>query len=283
MMRSLTILMLAAALGALGACATDQAVAPAAAPDSPVTAEKAPGISPDPDASAYGLFLAGETARDQGHLATAAAYLARAAEAEGGPAYLRADAFTAALQAGDVAGAAQLAAATPSGADMQLGFLVRGVEAMAEGKDKDAYGFFTTPDMTYPQKTAALLLSPFAAAGAHDDAQALARPALDADALAQFVADLDRAELQERLGRQAAAEAGFKALMQGGDESGIVTRAYGGFLERRGRWADAAALYKDRLAHNPNDDAAAAGLARAAKRGHAPPLGSIRQGAANRC
>jgi tetratricopeptide (TPR) repeat protein len=280
MMRSLTILMLAAALGALSACATDQAAAPATSPAGPDTAERAPVISPDPDASAYGLFLAGETARDEGHLAAAAAYLARAAAAEGGPTYLRADAFTAALQAGDVAGAAQLAAATPSGADTQLGLLVRGVEALTEGKDKDAYGFFASPDMTYPQKTAALLLAPFAAAGAHDDAQALARPALDADAVAQFVADLDRAGLQERLGRQAAAEAGFKALMQGGDESGIITRAYGGFLERRGRWADAAALYKDRLAHSPDDDAAAGGLARAAKRGRAPTLGSIRQAAA---
>jgi tetratricopeptide (TPR) repeat protein len=68
--------------------------------------------------------------------------------------------------------------------------------------------------------------------------------------------------------------------MQGGDESGIITRAYGGFLERRGRWADAAALYKNRLAHSPDDDAAAAGLARAGKHGRAPPLGSIRQAAA---
>jgi tetratricopeptide (TPR) repeat protein len=276
MLRTLTILMLT---GALGACATEQAARPAA-PQADATAAKAPAFTPDPDASAYGLFLAGETARDEGHLAAAAAFLARAAAAEGGPSYLRADAFTAALQAGDVAAAAQLAAATTEGADAPLGLLVRGVEAMTEGKDKEAYGLFTSPDMGYPPRTAAMLLAPYAAAGASDDADALARPAEDADAISQFVADLDRAELQERLGRRSEAEAGFKALMQSGDESGIVTRAYVAFLERRGRWADAAVLYKARLAHSPNDDAAAAGLARAEKRGRAPPLGSIRQEAA---
>ncbi len=277
MLRTLTILMLA---GALGACATEQAAQPAAPSEGPVVATRGPVFTPDPDASAYGLFLAGETARDEGHLAAAAAYLARAAAAEGGPPYLQADAFTAALQAGDVAAAAQLAAAAPDGAESQVGLLVRGVEAMTEGKAKDAYGFFTSPDIGYPSKTAALLLAPYAAAAANDATDALARPVLDVDPIAQFVADLDRAELQDRLGRHADAEAGFKALMQSGDESGIITHIYGASLERRGRWADAAALYKGRLAHSPDDDNAAAALARAEKRGHAPPLGSIRHEAA---
>jgi tetratricopeptide (TPR) repeat protein len=68
--------------------------------------------------------------------------------------------------------------------------------------------------------------------------------------------------------------------MQSGDESGIITHVYGASLERRGRWADAAALYKGRLAHSPDDDNAAAALVRAEKRGRAPPLGSIRHDAA---
>jgi tetratricopeptide (TPR) repeat protein len=279
MFRTLTILILA---GALGACATGQGAAPTAAgpPGGRAAQTRAPAVTPDPDASAYGLFLAGETARDQGHLSAAAAYLARAAAAEGQPAYLRADAFTAALQAGDVAAAAELAEVAPQGAGAQLGLLVRGVEAMTEGKDKAAYGFLTSPGLSYPPRTAAQLLAPYAAAGANDDAHALARPELDADAIAQFVADLDRAELQERLGRRAEAEAGFKTLMQSGDESGIVTHDYGAFLERRGRSADAAALYKARLAHNPDDDVAAAALARAERHGRAPPLGTLREAAA---
>ncbi len=283
MFRTLTILLLAgAALAALGACTTGPGAGPTAAGPStaPDVQARAPAITPDPDASAYGLFLAGETARDQGHLSAAAAYLARAAAADGQPAYLRADAFSAALQAGDVAAAAQLAAAAPGGAGAPLGLLVQGVEAMSEGKPKAAYVLFTSPDMSYPPRTAAQLLAPYAAAGAGDDAHALVRPPLDADPISQFVADLDRAGLQERLGHPAEAEAGFKALMQSGDESGIVTHAYAGFLERHGRYPDAAALYKTRLAHNPDDDVAAAGLARAEKHGRAPPLGTIRESAA---
>jgi len=273
MLRSLTIVILA---GALGACATARGTAPAAPP----MAMSAPAVAPDPDASAYGLFLAGETARDQGHLSAAAAYLARAAAAaEGGPAYLKADAFTAALLAGDVRGAAELATTAPQSAASQLGLLVRGVEAMAEGKDKAAYALLTDPALEYPPKAAAQLLAPYAAAGAHDAANALAEPAVD-DRVAQFVGEIDRAGLLERFGHAAEADAAYKAMMQSGDETGIVTRAYGAFLERRGRWADAGALYKARLAHSPDDETARAGLLRVGKR-RAAPMGTLRQVAAD--
>jgi tetratricopeptide (TPR) repeat protein len=274
MLRSLTMLLLA---GALSACAADRTEAPAPTPPPP--SPRAAEISPDPDASAYGLFLAGETARDQGHLAAAAAYLARAAEADGGPGYLRADAFTAALQAGDVASAARLAGDASGGGDANLALVVRGVEAMAEGRNKEAVSLLTSPDIAYPPKTAAMLLAPFAAAAAGDQAHALARPVLDTDAIAQFVADVDHAELQERLGRQADAEASFKALMRSGDPSGIVTRAYGAFLERRGRAADAVALYKARLGRKPDDEDAAEALLRAQKHGRPPSQGTVRQAA----
>ena len=276
MLRSLTMLLLA---GPLCACAVERASFPAPAPGPGPAAAAPAAITPDPDASAYGLFLAGETARDQGRLAVAAAYLTRAAAAEGQPAYLRADAFTTTLEAGDVAAAAGLAAEPSAGGDVNLGLLVRGVEAMAEGKAKEAYGFLVSPDLGYPPKTAALLLAPFAAAAADDAAHALERPTLDADGVSQFVADIDRAELQERLGHRAEAESAFKALMQSGDETGLVARAYGAFLERRGRWADAAALYQGRLARKPDDADTAAALTRAQKRGRAPPLGTVRQAA----
>lgn len=296
MLRSLTIVLMS---GALCACATAQG--PAAAPPAAQGAEtRAEALAPDPDASAYGLFLAGETARDQGRLSAAAAYLARAAAADDGPAYLKADAFSAALEAGDVRGAAQLAATAPQGTTQstpqstpqstaqgvpmgeasQLVALVRGVEAMSEGRDKEAYGFFANPAIGYPSRTAALLLAPFAAAGAHDAADALALPALEADGVGQFVADIDRAGLQERFGHAAAAEGAYKQMLQSGDDSGIVARAYGAFLERRHRWSDAAALYQARLARRPDDPTAIAGLARVTDR-RAAPIGTLRQAAAD--
>ncbi|HEY1752096.1 MAG TPA: tetratricopeptide repeat protein [Caulobacteraceae bacterium] len=276
MLRRLFALCLAASLGA---CATERmtvthAAAAGAAPDA------AQPPAPPADTSSYGLFLAGEAARDEGHLGAAAFYLTRAAAVEGGPPYLRADAFNAALQAGDIAGAAALAPdAADSGADASLGRLVRGVEAMAEGRDRDAYVLLASAGPGGPPATAAQLLAPFAAAGAGDAAHALARPVIDADLISQFIADLDRAELQERLGKRDAAEASYKVIA-GLDESGLVVNAYAGFLERRGRWADAIALYRARIDHAPSDAGAAAGLALALRHAKPPPLGDLRQGAA---
>ncbi len=268
---------LLAGAACLAACASQPTPPPAA----PAPPPAAPPLAAD--ASPYGLFLAGRAARDEGHLGAAALYLGRAAQDEGEPAYLKTPAFQAALDAGDVPAAAALA---PDGADanpaeVRLGVLVRGVETMAEGKNKEAYAILAGPDEGYPFKVAALLVAPFAAAGAGDAATALARPALSGDPLAQFSADLDQCELYERLGKPREAEAGFKVLMQNADAGGVVAAAYGAFLERRGRSSDAAALYRDAAARFPDDPGLAAALARAQKHGRAPPLGGVRQGAAS--
>jgi tetratricopeptide (TPR) repeat protein len=269
---------------ALLACASLAACAggPQPAAPAPQAAEPEAAAPPD-DASPYGLFLAGRAAGDEGRLGVASTLIGRAAEAEGEPTFLKIQAFGAALRAGDIAAAASLA---PDGPDVglgdkRLGLLVRGVEAMAQGKDKDAYAQLTGPDMGYPFQNVAQLLAPYAAAGAGDAAAATARPDEDGDGVAQFVADLDQAQLDERVGHRPAAEVAYKALLAGGDESGLITEAYAGFLERRGRWNDAAGLYRDRLARSPDDSIATAALARAQRHGRAPSLGDVRQGAAH--
>jgi tetratricopeptide (TPR) repeat protein len=273
MFRSLMILGFAAGLGA---CATEPSAPSAAAAPPPA----APSLSVEPDASPYGLFLAGQVARDAGHLGAADFYLGRAAAAEGEPTYLKADAFSAALQAGDVPAAAALVPDAADPDNQHLGVLVRGVEAMAQDHDKEAYALFTGPDIDYPPKTAAELLAPFAAAGAGDTAHALASPDFDGDNVSQFVAALDHAELLERYGKLKDAEALYKAMIAAGDESGLVASAYSGLLERHGRWAEATALFQTRLARNPEDGPAAAALARAQKRARPAPLPGLRQGAA---
>jgi tetratricopeptide (TPR) repeat protein len=274
MSRSLMILILAAGLGA---CATQPE---ATAPEASASIVYPTTPPADVNASPYGLFLAGEVARDAGHLGAADYYLGRAAAAEGDPTYLKADAFAAALQAGNVSAAAALTPDAADPDDEHLAVLVRGVEAMAQDHDKEAYAFFTGPDIDYPPKTAAMLLAPFAAAGAGDAAQALASPDFDGDNVSQFVAALDHAELLERFGKLQPAESLFKAMIAAGDESGLVTSAYSDFLERHGRWADAASLFQTRLARNPEDGPAAAALARAQKHARPEPLPSVRQGAA---
>ena len=270
-MRWLTILLAGAALTA---CASPPAPPP---PVAPVAVQPTPG----PATSPYGLFLAGQAARDAGQLSAAAAYLVRAASTTGEPSYIRIEAFDAALRAGDVSGAAALAPALddPNVAARRLGVLVRGVEAMAVGKNKDAYALFSGPDAGFPHRAMAQLLAPFAAAGAGDAVHATARPQMGADGVGQFVADLDQALLEERLGRLDDADAAFKTLLQDGDESGLVTVSYGAFLERRGRWKDAQALYRDRLAHDGDSQPIVDALARAMKHGRPAPLATLREGA----
>jgi len=257
----------------LAACATRT-------PGAATTPPAGPTIAPPPalaaDTSPFGLFLAGRTARDEGHLGAAADFLSRAAEAEGGSAYLRADAFHAALEAGDVAGATALIpqGADASPADVRLGALVRGVEVFAEGDGKRAYAIFVSPDQAFPFRAAALLLAPYAAAGAGDAAHALERPALGGEPLAQFSGDLDQAELSERLGRLKEAEAEYQSLLRQSDPGGVTTLAYGAYLERRGKAGEAKALYQAALARNLDDADLVAALGRVHDHGRAPALGS---------
>ncbi|MGH6972444.1 MAG: hypothetical protein ACREEQ_12630, partial [Caulobacteraceae bacterium] len=139
-------------LGAgLAACATRPSVPPSAAVPPSATAED--------HSSLYGLFLAGETARDQGRLSLAASLLAHAAQAGGDTPLLKGQAFDAALKAGDVALAARLAP-TNAASDpdrVRLGALTRGVEAMAEGRDADAYALFSAAPADDPFRGAALI------------------------------------------------------------------------------------------------------------------------------
>jgi len=277
-MPRLPLLFAAASALTLAACAT-QPVPPAAATAAAV---------PQDDTTTYGLYLAGHAARDAGALDVAADYLGRASLSEGGPPYLRRKAFTAALLAGDVTRAAALAPDAPADGDeddsaaalRRLGVLVQGVEAMAQGRYKDAVALLDGPGVGYPHRAAALLLAPWAEAGAGAYANAVNAVPVGNDPLAQFVARLNQAQLFERAGRNGEAEAVYKQLLTNGDTAGIVSVAYGVFLERRGRLNDAQALYRAALARNIGDPALGGALARASRHGQAPSLPTIRQSAA---
>jgi tetratricopeptide (TPR) repeat protein len=278
------LLLACLAATALAGCvtpATTTTTTPGPQPTAPALAASVGALAND-NSSPFGLYLAGRTAADQGHLTAASAYLGRAAEVEGEPMYLKVEAFSAALKAGDVTAAAALAPDGPDApvGERRLGLLVKGVEALASGDSRGAYALFTSPDMGYPFKNAAMLLAPFAAAGAGDRTNAVARPFSDGDPLTQFVADMDQAQLDERMGARSAAETAYKALLAGGDESGLVRLAYGAFLERRGRQDAAVALYREHLSTSPDDLAFQTALARALKHGRPPPLPDVRQGAA---
>jgi Flp pilus assembly protein TadD len=241
--RLLTLLSLAAL--ALAGCAT----APGVGAPPPVARASAP---PPADAEAavsnYGLFLAGEAALLAGQNARAEAYFSRAARGadEADPAVLamiRQKAFSAAVMAGDITGAAALAPAPdPSSAtfDQRLARLVRGVEALADGRGKDADAILSAPAAGASFPAGFQLLKPWAAAAAGDMARATALPEGGA-ALTGVSAQYDQALLLERARRYAEAEADYKALTSG-QFAALYIVPYGEFLQRRGRGKDAQTL-----------------------------------------
>lgn len=245
----------------LAACATAPApapVAPAAAPATPPSAgadADAEFVAPD-EPRPYGAFLAGRAALNSGDGARATDYLNRASREAGTDAYLRTQAFIAALAAGDVTRAAALA---PAGAEAlddsnrQLGLVVRGVEALASNKGQVAYALLTTEDFRPPYRAVGSLLVPFAAAAAGKTDEAVGVVADLGDPVSNYFARLAQGRLMERARRYDDAEAAFKALVAQGDPGGLASLALGAFLERRGRFDDAVAVYDAALGRQPGD------------------------------
>lgn len=265
------LLMFAAPMVLLAACAGTGSQTPQA------TSALAPAGT-----SSYGMFLAGEAALNDGYSRDAAHYFGLARAQPGADAMVSERAFTAALLAGDIPKAAALA---PTGdgateAGKRMGRLVAGVEALADGKGKQAQTLLAPESNAFPHKSAAALMEPWAAAQAGDVAASLVRPAVKGDPLVAYFGGLGQAELFERAKRYDEAEAAFKDAMTVGTPSEMAVLAYGGFLERRGRRLDAVALYEAALGRDAGSVDLAAAKARAAGGRTAPAMPTIREGAA---
>jgi tetratricopeptide (TPR) repeat protein len=262
---------------------------------SPGSAAAAPGQASTPvsrsylGASNYGLFLAGEAALQNGRSQDAAQYFARAAEgaADLPPetrALIREKAFTAAVMAGDVEQAAALAPEadpeSPS-ATQRLARLVRAVDALADNKGKEADAILTAPGRGAAYGAGITLLKPWAAAAAGDSKRATLMSDGPTPALTRVAAQYDHALLLERAKRYDEAEADYKTLTSG-QFAALYIIPYGDYLQRRGRYDEARALYKDALQRNPvsREFRKASAALGAGKKPPAPPLPSLRQGAA---
>lgn len=246
----------------------------------------ASGSTPAPDKipssisgqSAYGLFLAGQSAIDKGHGGDAADYFAKAQSAsEGGDAPLvQSHVFTAALLAGDVKQAAQVAPVTDDNpAVRHLAVLTVAVEDMASGQAAKARPLLA--QVGAPYNAAAALLAPLAAAEAGDNEAAIALPVVEGDPVAGFFANLDQGLIFEHLARYDEAETALRALVQRGDPGAMASMRLGAFLERRGRWSDAVATYDQALARVPGDPGLLADKARAAAGHGAPPMPTFKE------
>lgn len=239
-------------------------------------------------ASAYGLYLAGHAAVDASDTAAAEGYFDKAARLDQGPDHglISSRAFTSALLAGDVPAAAAAAPQGP-GSDLglrHLGAVTRAVEALAVNKPAAAFAILTGPDSGAPNETAAALLTPFAAAAAgHADAS-IVHPVIKDEPIAQFFANLDQGELFERAHRYEEAETAYRALIAKGDPGGIASLELGQMLERRGRGAEAAAIYGAALeAHKGGEENGSelrGARLRAAAHKSPPPMPSLKAGEA---
>lgn len=197
------------------------------------------------DARGFGAYLSGRFAADEHNIADAARFYGSSLEHEPGDPTLQALAFFYKTSAGDIDDAAELAerlvAASP---DDRASRLVLAISALKrkdyrQARDqigKSAKGSFTSLTVA--------MVDAWAAAGLGDSQAAVAdmkslRGQAGMDALAAF----HEALLLEYLGQpQAAAEAYGDAMKIDGPSPRLVN-AYGRFLERNGRVADAKALY----------------------------------------
>ena len=273
MVRVSHLLLAAAALAALSACATPEVSGRGA-----VTSVAGPG---SPDASVYGLYLAGQAALDSGDTRGATELFGRAAEKFPDAGYLKDRVFTAALISGDIQKAASLA---PMNADADpgekvLATLARSVEAMAEGRGEAAYQAILRAGDLGRGGVAVGLLKPWTAAAAGRTEASVTMPAVE-DRLTRLVASIDQGMLMERARKYGEAETTFKALLADHAGLGLVAAAYGPFLERRGRRADAVALYDQVLQSSPDDADIKVARARAASKSTPPPMMTVREGAA---
>jgi tetratricopeptide (TPR) repeat protein len=267
------------ALLALSACATGPDGG-APAPEAQATA--APADTAGDQSSAYGLFLAGAEAFNDGDKRSAADYFADAARAAHDEPFLQERAFTAALIAGDVHRAAELA---PSVSDdspsiIKLGQLTQAVDALADGKGRDAQRLLTNPPLGAPFTVVGELLAPWAAASAGDWKTALATPTPRGDRLIDEITLMSSAMLLERRRHFDEADAAFRKLDADTDGSGVYVMAYGGFLERRGREAQAVSLYQTALKADDRNLMIKDALARASSGKPPPQQPTISQGAA---
>jgi Flp pilus assembly protein TadD len=264
------VLLASVSLVLLAACASPSPPPPGAA-----------AAAAKPSGGAYGLFLAGHAAVGRGDNRAATDYLAEAARLSGN-AEVREDAFFSAVIAGDIPRAAALAPQESGGspAATRLARLVVAVEALAEGRGDAALTALSGESVGYPYRAAGALLKPWAAAAAGDWATATAEPELKSDRLAYNLGSLARAELMEKGRRYDEAEALLKGQSEQAEIGAVFLEAYGAFLERRGRSADAVALYDKALSTASNDRRLKESRARAAARGAPPPLPGFKEGAA---
>ncbi len=161
----------------------------------------------------------------------------------------------------------------------KLGQLVRAVDALAEGRGKDANAAMLKDPGGFTYVGGYQLIKPWAAIAAGDAVHAVQLPDTQGQRLNRLAAMLTRSLIYERLKRYDEAESGYKTLTANLQLGAYYVLPYGAFMERRGRAKDASALYRKYLARVPGERSLQRALARAEGRKPAPAFRSGAGGA----
>ena len=218
----------------------------------------------DADANSYGDYLSAKLAASQHDLPEAARLYRSSLDADPNNADLLTHAFLYTAAAGDVEGAAKLATRIiQASADDRPARLALAVQAIKEGDfggarmqiAQSAKGPFTALTLS--------LLDAWAAEGAGDTKQALTDLSdVTGQGGTEALAAYHRALVFDLTGQNDDAETAYKQALAAGSNSPRVVEAYGRFLERNGRAADARALYTRLAGESAVAPVAAAGLRR---------------------
>ncbi|WP_395944966.1 tetratricopeptide repeat protein [Brevundimonas sp.] len=235
----------------------------------------------DQERSAYGLYLAGKVALMTGEPARGADWLAQANSLTPEQPRVREQAFTSALLSGDLDVAARLAPVTDaSPAFTEAGRLISAIQTFVHGDPRAANAALVDRPIASPHARAGLMVAPWIAAAAGDWTRALSAPPTQGDPLTLAFARQNRALLLEKRRNYAEAESELKALSDTPTIGALFHRPFGEFLERRGKKAEAQAVYQVAVQGQAVDLATARALERLQAGGRAPAAPDFREGAA---
>jgi len=197
------------------------------------------------DAASYSAYLSGRFAADEHDMSEAAKFYGVSLSHEPDDSTIQALAFFYSTSAGDIDGAAKLAKRlVATTADDRPSRLVLSIAALKREDyktardeiNKSAKGTFTSLTVG--------LVDAWAAAGAKDvDGANADLKSLRSQAGMESMAGFHQALILEYLGQTAAADAAYNETLKTDGASPRLVNAYGRFLERNGRAADASALY----------------------------------------
>ncbi len=226
------------------------------------------------DMPGYGAYLSGRFAAGEHNMSDAARYYGESLERDPTDSTLLALTFFYATSAGDIDTAAKLAERlTAAAPDDRASRLVLAIAALKHKDYKEARAEIGKSAKGPFSSLTVALVDAWAAAGEGDTTAASSDlKSLHGQAAADALTAFHQALLLDYTGETAAADTAYSEALKTDGLSPRLVDAYGRFLERNGRAADATALYNKAAATSALAPIVSTGLARIARKDKPDPL-----------